>query len=264
VSFNFEKLKNLSPEQQASFKGATTKIVCESFVLTGDRDYLTARFAFFQKQPHLFLWSASQAIEKYLKANIILFKKEKISRNHKLRTLFSSLEKSYPDRIILQLTVPRDLSEQGVTYWPEITTEDFLLRLEKIGSPDVRYNQIKLEDTLQDLVLLDRMAFSLRAGLINEPVQACRNVGRQISNCFLDFNYPFAPADHPHPSVEGITLVHHSVSTLEAALNGCYGNASLYKEWAIQHLALSPGTLDRLLKSTTPAPRGGPHDSRQT
>jgi hypothetical protein len=57
-------LNELPQEQRERFEEYAIKIVCESFIFTADRDYLTARFAYFQKQSHLFLWSAAQAIEK--------------------------------------------------------------------------------------------------------------------------------------------------------------------------------------------------------
>lgn len=249
MNFNFEKVKRLPPEQQERFAGITAEIVCESFVFSGDRDYLTARFAFFQKQSHLFFWAASQAVEKYLKANTILLKQEPISRNHRLNALFNGLKESHPERTEFHLKAPDEWAEQGLTYWPQVSAGEFLNRLERIGAPDVRYDQVKLEETIQDLVLLDRLAFSLRADLIHESVQACQHVGQHLLDCFLDLNYPFAPVNYSHPSLEGITLVHHSVSTLEAALNGCYGHASLFEEWAIHYLALSPGTLGRLLNT---------------
>ncbi|MDP3474427.1 HEPN domain-containing protein [Hydrogenophaga sp.] len=247
MRFELAGLNHLPVEQRTHFEGTLAEIICESFIFTGDRDYMTARFAFFQKQSHLFLWSAAQAVEKYLKANILLLGEGAISKTHSLSGLFKALNASNPERLQVNTSMPVGWAKQGVVYWPIQSVGDFLLRLEAIGSPDVRYDQVKLEENLQDLVLLDRLNFSLRDRLVNEPVQGCRHVGKAISDCFLDFNFSFAPSDHPHPSLIGMTLTRQSVSTLEAALNGCYGNSDLYREWASKSLALPHWRIEKLL-----------------
>ena len=60
-------LNALPQEQRERFERYATEVVCESFIFTADRDYLTARFAFFQKQSHLFLWSARRLLKNILK-----------------------------------------------------------------------------------------------------------------------------------------------------------------------------------------------------
>lgn len=240
-------LSHLPADQRKRFECTVAEIVCESFVFTADRDYLTARFAFFQKQFHLFLWSAAQAVEKYLKANILVLGEGAIARTHSLSALAATLKKTHPERLQVNIAIPEGWAEQGMVLWPTQSIADFLSRLETIGSPDVRYDQIKLEENLQDLVLLDRLAFNLRERLVSEQVHDCRHVGQQLRDCFFDFNFPFAPACHQHPSLFGVTLTHHSVTTLEAALNGCYGHSELYKEWASKSLAMPPRAIARLL-----------------
>ena len=133
-----------------------------------------------------------------------------------------------------------------MTYWPSLNVDGFLERIEALGSPDVRYDQVQLDVHLQDLVLLDRLAFSMRDQLITETVQDCRLVGDQLKTCFLDLNYSFAPADCVHPSLMGLRLFHTSVSTLEAALKDCYGHADLYGVWAQKSMGLKPEDIGRL------------------
>lgn len=236
----------LPQEHCERFERYATEIVCESFIFTADRDYLTARFAFFQKQSHLFLWSAAQAIEKYLKANILLLGSGCIKRTHRHTNLANALRKSHPNRLNIDLAIPSGWPAQGVTYWPSLNVDGFLERIEALGSPDVRYDQVQLDVHLQDLVLLDRLAFSMRDQLITETVQDCRLVGDQLKTCFLDLNYSFAPADCVHPSLMGLRLFHTSVSTLEAALKDCYGHADLYGVWAQKSMGLKPEDIGRL------------------
>lgn len=132
-------------------------------------------------------------------------------------------------------------------HWPNMNVDGFLNRIEALGSPDVRYDQVQLVVHLQDIVFLDRLAFSLRDRLVEESVQDCQLVGEQIKSCFLDLNYSFAPADYSHPSLVGLRLLSHaSVTTLEAALKGCYGRADVYSVWAKNSMNLSPMAIEKL------------------
>lgn len=239
-------LNALPQDRRERFERYATEVVCESFIFTADRDYLTARFAFFQKQSHLFLWSAAQAIEKYLKANILLLGSGSVKRTHSHTKLVNALRESGLKRLNIDLSIPDDWQEQGVTHWPSLNVDGFLKRIETLGSPDVRYDQVPLDVHLQDLVFLDRMVFSLRDRLVVESVQDCRLVGEQIKNCFLDLNYSFASADYEHPLLMGLRLFHASVSTLEAALKNCYGHANFYGIWAKKSMGLKSDDIERL------------------
>lgn len=238
----------LPPCQRDHFISNASEIVIESFIFTGDRDYLTARFAFFQKQSHLFLWSAAQALEKYIKANILLLGGGAIKRIHAHTELAKTLRRSNPERMNIDTAIPSGWVEQGVAHWPELDVDGFLQRMETLGSPDVRYDQVQLEVRLQDLVLLDRLAFSLRHKLIDEPVECCHLVGEQLKQCFFDLNYSFSPKGFEHPPLMGLRLFHTSVSKLEAAVRGCYGRPDLYQQWACQSMAMKPADIQRLLK----------------
>lgn len=249
MKISFPALNAQSQEVRERFEGYAAEIVCETFIFPADRDYLTARFAYFQKQSHLFLWSAAQALEKYLKANILLLSSERISRTHRLTSLAKSMRNSGADRLDFDLTIPTGWPQHGVAYWPKQTVDGYLARMEAQGSPDVRYNQVQLNDRLQDLVYLDRLAFRLREGLVLESVNDCQLVGNQLKSCFFDLNYPFAPADHEHPPLQGLRLAHTSVSTLEVALNGGYGHAHLYRDWVEMSMGLNSKDIDRLSHS---------------
>jgi hypothetical protein len=243
-------LNALPPEQHNRFIRNANEIVIESFIFTGDRDYLTARFAFFQKQSHLFLWSTAQTLEKYLKANILLLGCGAVRRTHEHTKLANILKATHPDRLEIDTAIQNGWKEQGLTFWADVDVDGFLQRIESLGSPDVRYDQIQLEVHLQDLVLLDRLAFRLRHQLITEPVWSCRLAGEQLKQCFFNFNYSFAPAEFNHPSLTGLTLHHSSVTQLEVALKGFFGCRLLYKEWAKNSLGMTEKDMQRLMKST--------------
>lgn len=248
MQFDPSVLEVLPRDQRDRFIGNANEIVIESFIFTGDRDYLTARFAFFQKQSHLFLWSTAQALEKYLKANILLLGCGVIKRIHHHTKLAKTLRETHAERLEIDTTMPDGWAEQGVTLWPNVDIDGFLQRIETLGSPDVRYDQVQLEVHLQDLVLLDRLAFRLRHLLVSEPVESCRLVGQQLKQCFFDLNHSFAPEGFEHPPLMRLRLCHMSVSTLEAAVNGCYGHADVYKRWACESMDMNQKYIERLMK----------------
>lgn len=241
-------LEVLPRDQRDRFIHNAKGIVTESFIFTGDRDYLTARFAFFQKQSHLFLWSAAQALEKYIKANILLLGCGAVKRTHKHTELAKTLRETHAERLEIDVAMPDGWAEQGVALWPEMDVDGFLQRIETLGSPDVRYDEVQLEVHLQDLALLDRLAFRLRHLLVSEPVESCRLVGQQLKQCFFDLNHSLAPEGFEHPPLMGLRLCHTSVSTLEAAVNGCYGHAGLYQQWACKSMSMKPADMERLIK----------------
>lgn len=241
-------LKVLPRDERDRFIRNANEIVIESFIFTGDRDYLTARFAFFQKQSHLFLWSAAQALEKYLKANILLLGCGEIKRIHQHTELAKTLRKTHPERLEIDTAIPDGWAEQGVAIWPHVDIDGFLHHIETLGSPDVRYDQVQLEVHLQDLVLLDRLVFCLRHLLIAEPVESCHLVGEQLKHCFFDLNHSFAPEGFEHPPLVGLRLFHTSVSKLETAVNDCYGYADVYKRWASKSMDMKQKYIERLIK----------------
>lgn len=241
-------LNALPREQHDRFIRNANEVVVESFIFTADRDYLTARFAFFQKQSHLFLWSTAQALEKYLKANILLLGCGAITKTHEHTKLAKTLRETHPARLEIDTALPSNWKEQGVAIWSDADVDGFLQSIEILGSPDVRYDHVQLAVHLQDLVLLDRLAYSLRYQLIAEPVENCRLVGEQIKQCFFDLNYSFARADYEHPPLQGVTLQHYAVSRLEAAVKGCFGYARVYQDWARLSIGLTKNKLQSLLK----------------
>ena len=129
MKINHSILNHLPPEQHDRFVRNANEIVIESFVLTGDRDYLTARFAFFQKQSHLFLWSAAQALEKYIKANILLLGGGVIQRTHHHTKLAKTLRETHADRLEIDTAVPDGWAQQGVALCIPLHTSHRLAKL---------------------------------------------------------------------------------------------------------------------------------------
>lgn len=246
-------LRRLPNEEHALFERHATEIVCESFIFTGDRDYLTARFAFFQRHPHLFLWSAAQALENYLRANILVFGSGVATNTQGHENLGNELRRIRPERLNIELGMPPGWAEQGVVHWHDLNAHGFLQRLEKLASPALRHEQFPLEIHLQDLVLLDRLVFSLREQLVDENVVNCKLVGEEFKQCFFDLNYPFCPSGQKHPHLTEVRPLHTTVTTLEDAVKGAYGHGAVYQAWAQQSMRMKPKYLQRILDGANKA-----------
>lgn len=232
--------------QGERFNSVTTKIVQETYIFTADRDYLTARFAFFERQGHLFLWSAAQALEKYLKANIILTMGERIHKTHKLTQLKDFLSEKFPQRADIDISLPAEWKAAGISLWQFTSVDAFLEHMDTWGNPAVRYDQRGVSLTFQCLAFLDRLSHQLRQGLADTLVTDNRHVSASIQSRFFDLNLPFAPPEHIHPELQGLVLATQSVSTLEAALNGCYGPSQPYEVWATDFLALAKSDIQHM------------------
>ena len=59
-------------EVQGSIERNIVNVICESFVEPGDEDYITARLLAQKGMHRAFYWAASQALEKYLKAYLLM------------------------------------------------------------------------------------------------------------------------------------------------------------------------------------------------
>lgn len=68
---------------------------------TGDDDYIAARLAMRARLPGPFLWSAEQAIEKYLKCILFLNRRDTDRLNHNIRAAFDRINSSLPFKIAL-------------------------------------------------------------------------------------------------------------------------------------------------------------------
>jgi hypothetical protein len=260
MKFDIVGLDRLSSGQRSRFELVASRIVAESFVYTADRDYLTARFAFFEKQGHLFLWSAAQAVEKYLKADIVLLGLGDVKKTHKLKGMVKSLRETNPERLAVDTSIPDGWVEHGVAHWPSTNIGDFISHLENWGAPGVRYDQNGFHLNLQYLVLLDRLVYLLRDGLVEQRISDCRHIGQRILDSLYDLNFSFAPADHKHPPLKGLTLVSASVSTLEAALKGVYGIPVLYRTWAMGCFGLKESDISYIQR--TAIPTSSPNEAR--
>lgn len=139
-------------------------VIYESFVVTADQDYLTARLLAKSGLYRAFYWAAAQAIEKYLKAFLLLRGESVKDDRHGLETLYTKA--CTLDASLQSITIePHDLlpvTESARDILKVFSTIEFLRNIEKFGRPDNRYNSLGVDFNTGCLFALDHFVFSLR------------------------------------------------------------------------------------------------------
>jgi hypothetical protein len=136
-----------------------TDLVHDLFVHTADENYITARWCAFSGLNIDFFWLAVHALEKYLKAVLLVNGHSSKNKGHKIVDLYNEVKniggKLLPD----QLKKPDKLNIQ---FWNAQSAEDFIEHLYREGNPDNRYLLHGYVMHSHDLHMLDQMVFAVR------------------------------------------------------------------------------------------------------
>ena len=91
MSKDIAHFKHMPEHIQSSAECNAVDVIYESFVVPGDQDYLMSRLLAQKGLPRGFYWAAAQAIEKYLKA-FLLMNGEDVKRfkAHPIKALFEA------------------------------------------------------------------------------------------------------------------------------------------------------------------------------
>ncbi len=144
-------------------------IVRELFVDTADDNYITARWCFVEGLNVDYYWLAVHALEKYMKAALLLnghsaksyvdHAGKRRSFGHDIATLYDCLKSFAAD--LLPDNLPRP-SRLALDHWRDETPEAFIRRLHHDGNADNRYQIFGYVQHREDLFKLDSMVFALR------------------------------------------------------------------------------------------------------
>ena len=145
-------------------------LVWRMFRDAADEDYLVARWAALEGLNHQFLWSAQQALEKYLKAALLLNDRSISDDKHALKDLYHKLLPVVGDLLPMVLCPPNYFEEPGLPFegaryprWFDFQTLlEFISRVDLIGNPNVRYRQHSITFFGYDLHKFDEVCFLLR------------------------------------------------------------------------------------------------------
>ncbi len=158
-----------------SVSASKSSLVHELFVRTADENYITARWCALNLLQTDFLWLAVHALEKYLKAVLLLNGKSAKTYSHDIVGHYAAATIIAGSLLPGALQKPADLD---IFHWRELTPEDFVKHLFRNGNADNRYLIYGYITHSQDLHMLDQMVFAI-----------CRLI------CALD--EPFVPGHQP-------------------------------------------------------------------
>ena len=145
-------------------------IVREFFVNTADDNYITARWCFVENLHIDYFWLAVHALEKYMKAILLLNGasgigyRDKTSGEckefrHNIVILYERVKCLASDLLPNDLKKPNNLDTDR---WIDESPEAFLRRLYRNGNPSNRYQVFGLYRRNEDLFKLDLMIYALR------------------------------------------------------------------------------------------------------
>ena len=136
-----------------------TNLVRELFVRTADENYVTARWCARNGLDVDFLWLALHAVEKYLKAVLLLNGRSAKSYGHDLSKLLEDVRTVAGPLVPDHLRRPAELDGPP---WPDRPTGEFVRHLEHNGNADNRYLVHGFVTNSEDVHLLDALVFAIR------------------------------------------------------------------------------------------------------
>lgn len=222
---------------ESQFTAIKHDIVKELFLKTADQTYVVARWCFLNGLYLDFYWNALHALEKYLKAVLLMnggsakMAADGAAYSHDLVKLFEAVGSIASNLLPSTLARPADLQ---MPHWRDESVDDFLRRLNDLGRAENRYNVFGFSQQLGDLHKLDMVVFAVRQlcvpldapfwgrrqdapndktfrqMLVEHPKAVLRRVGTKfydligrkgtiaVRDAALTHNLPFAPADFDH------------------------------------------------------------------
>ena len=128
------------------------------FVATADQNYILARFAALNYFHLDFFWMGLHAVEKYLKAILLLNGRRALSYAHDIQKLSDAALRLHQSLSWEELKKPSDTAK----HWGQETTASFIARLNKHGNAHNRYLMYGFSFEQDDLFKLDQVIWSLR------------------------------------------------------------------------------------------------------
>lgn len=194
---HFDKLSNGT---QANIERYIVEVICDSFVEPADEDYVTARLLAQKGMHRAFFWAASQALEKYLKAFLLMrgvavnndrFQGHPIADLHDKACSVDGQLSTVDTKPHAAIKIHSNFSESIENF----SVADFVIDVEKQGTPDNRYNSFGVNFNSGYLFALDSYVYGLRQQIGVPPIQeTLRKMEQDLVEAFYEYNPWFAPA----------------------------------------------------------------------
>ena len=224
------------PYELGPIDAAKNAIVREMFIDTADDNYIVARWCAIEGVNTDFLWLSVHALEKYMKAALLLNEKAKKIRSHDIKILYPMIVELASDLLPSgPLRRPDNLND---IRWHDEDAEAFIMRIHRDGDENSRYRVSGYAIHPDYLHKLDKMVFSIRrlckpldayvlgqkapdlpdysnreelahspadwklgAGRMESVIEG--KCGTSLRNVLLNCNIPFAPDDFVHTPIPG-------------------------------------------------------------
>lgn len=194
---HFDRLPDVT---QANIERHIVKVITDSFIEPADEDYVTARLLAQKGMHRAFFWAASQALEKYLKAFLLMrgvavnqdrFKGHSIAALHaeacSVDGQLSTVDTKPHTTIKLHSVVSDSIKNYSVA--------EFIDSVEVQGSPDNRYNSFGVNFISGYLFALDSYVFGLRQQIGVPSIQEVLiKMDQDLVEAFYKYNPWFAQA----------------------------------------------------------------------
>ncbi len=193
----------LMPEHiQSSAECNAVDVIYESFVVPADQDYLMSRLLAQKGLPRGFYWAAAQAIEKYLKA-FLLMNGEGVKgfKAHPIKKLFEAASKIDSSLADLNVLPHQSIQVQDSVshHLKKFAIPDYIDDLERHGSADNRYNAFGVEYNTGHLCAMDSLSFQLRRKIGAIPIdESFRKLSPDLILIF-EKNNPWFRAEENQP-----------------------------------------------------------------
>jgi hypothetical protein len=135
-------------------------IIRSFFIDTADHNYIVARWAFSHHLYRDFYWNSLHCLEKYLKAALVLNGISVINKSHNICDMFKDLMDVASDLFPTLLIRPCGIGETW--NWTTETVENFVKRINNLGSPNNRYVYFSYDQKPDDFIKLDGLVFLIR------------------------------------------------------------------------------------------------------
>lgn len=189
MSGEIANFKRMPKDVQSRIKRNVVYVIYESFVVPGDQDYLMARLLAQNGLPRGFYWAAAQAIEKYLKAFLLINGMGVINfKGHPVKNLFDAAAKidiSFADLNVLpHPSIPINVAV--AEHLKRFTVRDFICELEKHGNPDNRYNAFGVKYNTGHPCAMDSLSFHIRGRIGKLPIinKSFKRLKQDLINTF--------------------------------------------------------------------------------
>ncbi len=146
-------------EADVSIEASKNDLARELFVRTADENYTTARWCAINGLNTDFLWLALHALEKYMKAVLLVNGRSTRGFGHDVVRLHAEVRAFAGPLLPAKLEKPVKLD---IYHWRERTAEEFMGHLLSNGNADNRYAIYGYVTSSQDLHMLDMMVFAVR------------------------------------------------------------------------------------------------------